>query len=62
MAMVAPNNDLAATIGLTLGGAGIENNADWRGNWTALQPPMPGGKFTFSVPPSSALVVRFVSQ
>jgi hypothetical protein len=62
MALLAPRNDLAATAGLTLGGATIDTTANWQGAWTALQPPTAGGKFTFTLPASSALVIRFVSQ
>ena len=55
--LTAPNRDLQATSGITLGGATITNNAPWLGHWTALKSASDGG-YTISVPASSAAVVK----
>lgn len=54
--LTAPNNNLQATSGVTLGGATITNNAPWLGQWTALKVGQ-DGRCTISVPSSSATVV-----
>jgi hypothetical protein len=55
--LTAPNNDLTATHGITLGGATITNNASWTGQWTALKP-APDGQYTVHIHSSSAAVVK----
>lgn len=55
--LTAPNNDLQASSGITLGGATITNNAPWLGQWTALKFAS-DGRCTVSVPASSAAVVK----
>ena len=48
---------LAATDGMTLGGASITNNAPWPGQWTALNP-VTNGQCTLTVSAASAVVVK----
>ena len=57
MVLTATDNDLAATSGVTLGGAAIEDDGTWKGSWTALPAPS-AGRFTVSLPPATAAVVR----
>ncbi len=57
MFLTAPNNDVQATSGITLGGGTITNNAPWQGQWTAL-PPAQNGACTVTVPATSAVVVK----
>lgn len=63
MFLTAPNGNVAATDGVTLGGAVITNNAPWLGQWTALDP-VTNGQCTVTVSGASAAVVkiRFIRQ
>lgn len=53
MRLAGPDADIAATTGVTLGGAAIEDDASWAGKWSALQDPS-----AVEVPAASAIVVR----
>jgi len=55
--LTAPNGNIAATSGVTLGGAAITNNAPWLGQWTALNP-VTNGQCTVTVSAASAAVVK----
>jgi hypothetical protein len=57
MFLLAPNNNPGATNGMTLGGGTITNNAPWRGEWASLSPAI-NGRYTLTVPPASAAVVK----
>ncbi len=57
ISLTAPNGDIAATTGTTLGGVEIKNDGSWSGNWTELKQ-VKAGMFTFEVSPSSAVVVK----
>lgn len=57
MFLIAPNYEVEATTGITLGGATISNGAPWRGQWTALKPGA-NGRCTVLVPASSAAIVK----
>jgi hypothetical protein len=57
MYLTAPNGDVAATNGVTLGGASITNNAPWVGQWTALGA-VTNGRCMVTVTAASAAVVR----
>ncbi|HSV12799.1 MAG TPA: hypothetical protein VLI90_00965 [Tepidisphaeraceae bacterium] len=52
MLLSAPDNDIAATSGVALGGAPIDDAANWSGKWTAVS------ASEFEVPPSSAAVLK----
>jgi len=57
MFLAAPKGDITATNGVTLGGAPITNNAEWRGKWTSAHPAA-NGLHLVVVPAGSAAVVR----
>ena len=57
MFLTAPNGNLAATNGMTLGGASMTNNAPWLGKWTPLNS-VTNGQCTVTVPAASAAVVK----
>jgi hypothetical protein len=48
-----PGNDIAATNGVTLGGAQIQSDGTWNGNWSPLD------SSTVMVPAASVAIVRF---
>jgi hypothetical protein len=52
ISLTAPNNDVAATTGETLGEVGIQNDGRWEGKWA------PVGGSAVDVPPGSAVIVR----
>ena len=55
--LTAPNGNVAATDGVTLGGAAITNNTPWLGQWTTLNP-VTNGQCTVIVSAASAAVVK----
>jgi hypothetical protein len=61
--LTAPDNDAAATAGVMLGDAAINNDARWNGAWKNLAP---AGKakfpFTVELPPASAAVVKLTPK
>jgi hypothetical protein len=57
MTLTAPNGDIAAKTGVTLGGAKIENDGSWAGTWTAL-PPAKSGVLNVTVPAGSATIIK----
>ena len=57
MNLKAPNNDVAATSGITLGNATINNTGEWQGKWTQLQPPE-NGPLSIPVSAASAAIVK----
>jgi hypothetical protein len=56
MFLMAPNENIGAMDGITLGTSAIVNNAAWRGQWQNLDPNKNG--CTVMVPAGSAAVVR----
>ncbi len=54
----APNGDISAKSGVTLGGAPIGDDGTWNGSWTPLPATAGGGEFTIKVPPASAAIVK----
>jgi len=59
--LTAPKNDVSATTGVTLGGAEIQKDAGWNGEWRPIPPP-DDGAFTCTLPPASAAVVKLDRQ
>jgi hypothetical protein len=57
--LTAPGGNLAATNGLTIGGAAITNNAPWQGQWTSLGT-LTNGQCVVTVPAASAAVLQIV--
>lgn len=57
MFLTAPNGNIAATNGLTLGGVAITNNAAWLGQWTPLAP-ITNGQCAVTVAAASAAILQ----
>ena len=55
--LTAPGGNVAATNGVTFGGAVITNNAPWLGQWTALTPDT-NGQLNLTLSATSAAVVK----
>ena len=53
----APDGDVAAKTGVTLGGAAITDNGSWKGKWTSLKADKTG-QCVVTVPAASAAVVE----
>lgn len=62
--LTAPGHEVAATSGVTLGGAAIQNDASWRGAWKTLSAAAgeTPSAITVELPPASAAVVRLTLQ
>lgn len=60
MFLAAPNGNVGAIDGITLGGASISNNAPWEGRWTPIKHKKNG--CVIIVPSGSAVIVRLSSQ
>ena len=57
MTLKVPGNDVAATSGISLGDATINNSGEWQGKWTVL-PPAANGPLTIPVSAASAAIVK----
>jgi len=57
MFLTAPNGDVTATGGVTLGGAAMNDDGTWNGNFSTLAAPSQG-KFTLDLPPATAVVLH----
>lgn len=57
MFLTAPNSDVGATSGITLGGASITNDASWHGKWSPLKPALKG-QYMVIVPATSAAIIK----
>lgn len=55
--LAAPNGDVAAKTGVTLGGAAINDNGSWRGKWAPLMSDK-AGQCALKVPAASAAIVK----
>jgi hypothetical protein len=55
--LATPKGEVAATNGVTLAGAPITDDGNWKGIWQSL-PPLSNGDVTVNVPAASAAVVR----
>lgn len=58
MALTSPAGDSGAKQGILLGGSDITGAGTWDGAWKPL-PATPEGKLEITVPPASAMLVRF---
>lgn len=61
MMLQAPNNDVTAVTGISLGGAAIPNDAPWNGKWTPVSVEE-GRPLSITVPAPSAAIVRFAAK
>jgi hypothetical protein len=59
--LTAPGNDIAATSGVTLGGAEIKNDASWSGKWQVLPTPKKT-PFPVKLPAATAAVLRLAPE
>jgi hypothetical protein len=57
MLLTAPKNDVAATSGITLGDAAIENDGSWFGRWQSWNSHSP-----LEVPPASAVIIKIAGR
>jgi len=55
--LTAPDGNIAAKTGVTLGGAEIADDGSWTGSWKLIRPGM-DGLFTVKIPAASASVIR----
>jgi hypothetical protein len=62
MFLSVTKGDVAATSGVTLGGAEIDNDASWKGTWTPLSSPSDSGEFTVRVPAATAAVIKLTPK
>ncbi|MDE3066024.1 MAG: hypothetical protein KGJ60_00590 [Verrucomicrobiota bacterium] len=61
MFLSAPDGNVGATSGITLGGVPIANHVPWRGRWTMLHP-VRNGACAVTVPAASAVVVKISTR
>lgn len=59
MFLTAANGEIAATNGITLGGAPIGDDAPWRGQWRAVS--MTGGHCEIAVPAVCAAIIKITA-
>jgi hypothetical protein len=58
ISMLAPNDDITAVSGITIGGEPIKENGKWSGKWSRLPAVAKDGFVTVTVPAASAMVIR----
>ncbi|HTR43514.1 MAG TPA: hypothetical protein VMH87_18025 [Pseudomonadales bacterium] len=65
MALAAPNNDITAKTGATLGGSKIADSGSWDGKWATLDRVgetttlgLPTGQFSIKIPAASAMIIK----
>jgi hypothetical protein len=61
MFLSAASQGVEATTGITLGGASIQEDGSWKGDWTALAAPAAGGQFVLTLPSASVAVVKLTN-
>jgi hypothetical protein len=59
--LTAPDSDVAAKSGVTLGGVEIKDDASWAGTARPLPPPA-GGEFKFKLPAATAAVIQLIHK
>ena len=60
MLLSAPNNDISATSGVTLGGAAIAENGTWDGKWSRLA--LHRGHVQLTLQPATALLLKLTAR
>jgi hypothetical protein len=60
MTLSAPDEDIAAKTGVTLGGSSIKSDGSWNGTWTEL-PATKSGVLKVTVPAGSASIIKLGS-
>jgi hypothetical protein len=60
MHLSAPKNDIAAEIGIKLGGSSMGNEGEWNGSWARVKrnPKKSDGSFSVTLPSSSAAIIE----
>ena len=58
MFLTVPDGNVAAKSGATLGGAEIQDDGTWAGQWTRLANPAADGHFTLKLPAACAALVK----
>jgi hypothetical protein len=58
MALSVAGGDIAATQGVTLGGAPIAGDSTWKGTWTSLPAAQKPGQFPVDIPAATALMLK----
>jgi hypothetical protein len=58
--LTAPNDNVDAKTGITLGGAAIHDDGSWQGGWTPLDSHEANGGLKFPLPPASIAVVKLL--
>jgi hypothetical protein len=61
MSLTAPNNDVTAKEGMTLGGSKINDDGSWHGKWANV-PTDEMDMFTLKIPASSACIIRLTAD
>jgi hypothetical protein len=61
LSLLSKTGDPLATTGVTLGGDTIANNRPWNGTWAPV-PAAKKGRYTITVPATSAVVVRIPAR
>ena len=62
MFLTVPDGNVAAKLGVTLGGAEIQDNASWNGKWTQLTNSPENGQIKLTLPPASAVLVKIIAR
>jgi hypothetical protein len=62
MRLTAPDANVMATSGETLGDSTISNEGRWKGSWQSLVKPAGDSPLTVELPPTSAVIVKLKSQ
>jgi hypothetical protein len=61
MSLTAPDNDITAKTGTTLGGSKINDDGSWNGKWTDV-PTDQMGMFALKIPAASASIIRLTTN
>jgi len=61
MSLIVASGDVASKTGITLGGATIDHEGHWKGNWTDL-PHSGSGTFSVEISPASATIIELIKD